>query len=323
MVDQNFYYHSAYLFAAPISALITGAALDRAYCSRHVALKFRWGSNAVAFLSLAFIAIILRENYAGMRPRGDDALKTLDRPTVAHVLTPLNIGCVEFLIQAYYIQQLFKTFGKTVWTIVSLVICGISFMASWAGTISILLKVIKPPQELIDLASTGLPTFQLDSPALAAWLATSLLSELVIVGGNLYARRSKHFSDEEKPIRFLRYDHILTKIAVTTLQTSALSALLIMTASLIFFVNALTGDTPTPGTTGCFVLLNLMRVPVGYASLVFSLVRERNLSINAIRKSLMMTSNSSLNDSSVEEGKRIHSANQVTVHTVTSRIFER
>lgn len=322
MVDQNLDYYSAYLLAAPISALITGAVLDRAYCSRHVSLKFRWGSNAVALLALAFIAIIFRENYAGLRPRGDGALETLDRPTVTHVLTPLNIGCVEFLIQAYYIQQLFKTFGKTVWTIVPLVICGISFVASWAGTINILLKVIKPPQQVIDLSTTRLPTFQLDSPALAAWLVTSLLSGLVIVGANLYVRRSKHFLDEEKPIRFLRYDHILTKIAVTTLQTSALSALLILIASLIFLVNALTGDTPTPGTTGCFVLLNLMRIPVAYASLVFSLVRERNLAINSIRKSLMTTSNSSLNGSSVEEGKRSNSANQVIVHTITSQIFE-
>ncbi|KNZ52543.1 hypothetical protein VP01_3535g1 [Puccinia sorghi] len=240
---------------------------------------------------------------------------------VLNMLLP-PVSCVEFLIQAYYIQQLFKTFGKTVWTIVPLVICGISFVASWAGTINILLKVIKPPQQVIDLSTTRLPTFQLDSPALAAWLVTSLLSGLVIVGANLYVRRSKHFLDEEKPIRFLRYDHILTKIAVTTLQTSALSALLILIASLIFLVNALTGDTPTPGTTGCFVLLNLMRIPVAYASLVFSLVRERNLAINSIRKSLMTTSNSSLNGSSVEEGKRSNSANQVIVHTITSQIFE-
>jgi hypothetical protein len=45
--------------------------------------------------------------------------------------------CVQFLIQLYYIQQLVKIFGKSVLTIVSLIICGMNFLASWGGTISV------------------------------------------------------------------------------------------------------------------------------------------------------------------------------------------
>jgi hypothetical protein len=56
-------------------------------------------------------------------------------------------------------------------------------------------------------------------------------------------------------------------MAVATLQTSVLSALLILVASSIFLANELGGDQPTPGMAGSFILLNLMRIPVGYASL--------------------------------------------------------
>jgi hypothetical protein len=65
------------------------------------------------------------------------------------------------------------------------------------------IKLSKAPED-IDLSQTGLPTFQLESKVLAAWLGTSLLAELVIVGGNLYSRRSAHLLDQEKPIRFLK-----------------------------------------------------------------------------------------------------------------------
>jgi hypothetical protein len=36
----------------------------------------------------------------------------------------------------------------------------------------------------------------------------------------------------------------------------------------------------------------------------------------------MAPSNSSFNDFSLEEGKKSNSANQITVHTVTSQVFE-
>jgi hypothetical protein len=66
------------------------------------------------------------------------------------------------------------------------------------------IKLSRPPEEVKHLSAPGLPTFQLESPVLAAWLATSLLAELVIVGGNIYARRCTKFPDEDEPIRFLR-----------------------------------------------------------------------------------------------------------------------
>ncbi|KAH9449788.1 hypothetical protein MJO29_010614 [Puccinia striiformis f. sp. tritici] len=323
MSDHKFFYYLAYLIAAPISALIIGVCLNHAYGSGHVSANFRWGNNAVAFLALSFIVIVFRENYAGIMPLEGhkDVLRISERPSAAQVLTPANVGSVQFLIQVYHIQQLFKGFGKTVWTIGSLVICGINFLTSWGCTVTILIKLSNPSVKVIDLSKSDLPTFQLDSQILTAWLATCLLTELVIVGGNLYSRRGEYFL-EDKPIRFLRYDHLLTKIGVVALQTSAFNALIILTASIIFLVNLLIGDNPSPATTGCFILLNLMRVPVGYASLVFSLIRERNLSLNAIQQSLIASPNGSLKDYSVEDGKGNPLTNQVTVHTVTSQVFE-
>ncbi|KAA1121157.1 hypothetical protein PGTUg99_020595 [Puccinia graminis f. sp. tritici] len=321
MPEQKFFYSVAYLLAAPISALITGIALDHAYYSRHVSLTFRWGVNAVTFLALAFIVIILRENYASIMPQGNEVLRSLERPSAAQVSTPAIIGCVQFLVQVYYMKLFVKQFGKKAWTVVFLLICVINFFTSWGCTITILIKLSKPSED-IDLSQTGLPSFQLESKVLAAWLGTSLLAELVIVGGNLYSRRSARLLDQEKPIRFLNYDHILTKIGVVALQTSGLSSLIILTAFLIFLVDFLIPDAPSPGMTGCFVLLNLMRIPVGYASLVFSLVRERSLSINALRNSLIATPNGTLKDFSLEEYKQSHPTNQVTVHTVTSQVFE-
>ncbi|KAI7933636.1 hypothetical protein MJO29_016781, partial [Puccinia striiformis f. sp. tritici] len=49
-------------------------------------------------------------------------------------------------------------------------------------------------------------------------------------------------------------------------------------------------------------------------------VQERNLSLNAIQQSLIATPNGSVKDYSVEDGKPL--TKQVTVHTVTSQVFE-
>ncbi|OAV97775.1 hypothetical protein PTTG_25962 [Puccinia triticina 1-1 BBBD Race 1] len=323
MSEQKFFYSSAYLLAAPIAALIIGITLDRAYASKFASPKFRWGNNAVTLLALAFIVIILRENYASLVPQSDDLPNTgiLERPSAAQVSTPATVGCVQFLVQVYYIQHFLKAAGKKLWNVACLFICAINFLTSWGCTISILIKLSKPA-EVVDLSETGLPTFQLARHVLAAWLATSLLAELVIVAGNLYSGRSAQNIDQDKPFCFLKNDHILTKIGVVALQTSALSALIILTASSIFLADVLSGGQPSPGMTGCFVFLQLMRIPVGYSSLVFSIVRERGLSMNAIRNSLIATPNGTLKDFSLEGYKKSDPSNQVTVHTVTSQVFE-
>lgn len=319
MSQHIFYYSLAYIVAVPISAFVIGIGLDQAHSSRHVSLKFRWGNNAVAFLSSIFVVVMVGENCAWIAGGSGLLTKTLEHPTTSQMLIPACIGCTEFVVQVYYIQRFFNAFGRSMLFIFSGIGAVINVLVAWGCTLSILMKINNQDQELLDSTKFQLQTFHIETPLREVWLGTSSLVALLIVFGQVYS--CVHHLDKRTSICFLRRDHFLIRIGVATLQTSALSALLIWATALLFLIDTVTGDRPSPGNVGSFVFLTLIRIPMSYGSLIFSLVRERKLSIDSIRMSLVAMPTSGA-EAFMKDEKKNFFKNQVTVHTVRSQVFE-
>ncbi|MBW0461425.1 hypothetical protein O181_001140 [Austropuccinia psidii MF-1] len=320
MWDHVTSYAFAFLLGSPVVAFMTGICLHLAYRSRRAPLKFRWGSNALGFLSMLSIVLIVRQNCAWITNEPGLLINTLAHPTTTQLLMPASTGCAEFLLQVFFLQRISKGFTLQVFPACIWILSALSLLTSWACTLNIAITSNSMHIELFHPPKFHLPSFYIQTAFLAPWLATATLTQWLVFAGRLYS--NLHTPCREERIVFEKSDSLLAKLGVLVLQTSAINGFMLSCILMIYIMNILSGDNPSPLIVGWFVFFNILRISVNYVTLIFCLMREFRFSVGLLQVTFVAKTDHNPNNDAIPQKKIQNFGSQVTIHTTRSQVIE-